>query len=147
MPKYPRLTVDIIIKCCSETEIPLVPFRRWLRRDSGIILIERKNPPFGWAIPGGFVEYGEQVEETAFREAKEETSLEVKNLKQFYVYSKPSRDPRGHTISVVFTAEAEGTPKADSDAKNIGIFTKDNLPHNIAFDHREILDNYFSSKE
>jgi ADP-ribose pyrophosphatase YjhB (NUDIX family) len=126
--KHPMLTVDIIIQC-----------------QGGIVLIERKNPPYGWAIPGGFVEYGETVEETAKREAKEETSLDVKELRQFHVYSEPSRDPRGHTISVVFIGKATGTPKADSDAKNIAIFTKDNLPSNIAFDHRRILDDYFRS--
>lgn len=125
--KQPRLTVDIIIKC-----------------QGGVILIERKNPPYGWAIPGGFVDYGETVEQAALREAKEETSLEIKNLKQFYVYSDPHRDPRGHTISVVFTGEAEGTPKAKSDAKNIGVFTQATLPHNIVFDHRKILQDYFS---
>ncbi|MCK4307414.1 NUDIX hydrolase [candidate division WOR-3 bacterium] len=131
MEKYrqPRLTVDIIIK-----------------HGEGIILIERKNPPYGWAIPGGFVDYGETVEQAALREAKEETSLEVKNLKQFYVYSDPHRDPRSHTISVVFTGEADGTPNAASDAKNIGIFTETTLPDNIAFDHRQILDDYFKKE-
>ncbi len=124
--KQPKLTVDIIIKC-----------------GEGIILIERKNPPYGWAIPGGFVDYGETVEQAALRESREETSLEVKNLKQFYVYSDPSRDSRGHTISVVFTGETDGTPKAASDAKNIGIFTETTLPENIAFDHRLILQDYF----
>ncbi len=124
--RQPKLTVDVIIKC-----------------GEGIILIERKNPPYGWAIPGGFVDYGETVEDAALREAKEETSLDVKNLKQFYVYSDPHRDPRGHTVSVVFTGEADGTPKAGGDAKNIGIFTKTILPDNIAFDHKKILTDYF----
>ncbi len=127
--KQPKLTVDIIIEC-----------------GEGIILIERKNSPYGWAIPGGFVDYGETVEQAALRESREETSLEVKNLKQFYVYSDPSRDSRGHTISVVFTGETDGTPKAASDAKNIGIFTETTLPENIAFDHRRILDDYFKKR-
>lgn len=125
--KQPRITVDIIIKC-----------------EDGVVLIERKNPPYGWAIPGGFVDYGETVEEAAIREAKEETGLDIKNLKQFHVYSEPSRDPRGHTISMVFTAKADGTPKAGSDAKNIGMFTQATLPPNIAFDHKQILHDYFS---
>jgi ADP-ribose pyrophosphatase YjhB (NUDIX family) len=129
MKKYPRLTVDIIIEC-----------------QEGIVLIERKNPPYGWALPGGFVEYGETTEASAIREAKEETSLGLKNLKQFHVYSSPMRDPRGHTISVVFTASATGIPNPDSDAKNTGVFTKDSLPHNIAFDHRQILNDYFKTK-
>lgn len=128
--KQPKLTVDIIIKC-----------------GEGIILIERKNPPYGWAIPGGFVDYGETVERVALREAKEETSLEVKNLKQFRVYSDPSRDPRGHTVSVVFTGEADGIPEAASDAKKVGIFTETTLPENITFDHRRILQDYFKTTD
>ncbi|MCK4352169.1 NUDIX hydrolase [candidate division WOR-3 bacterium] len=124
--KQSRITVDIIIEY----------------RD-GIILIDRKNPPYGWAIPGGFVEYGESVEDAAIREAKEETSLDVEKLTQFHVYSAPDRDPRGHTIAVVFTAKGKGIQKACSDAKGIGIFTKNTFPHNIVFDHREILDDYF----
>lgn len=127
--KRPYLTVDIIIEY-----------------QNGIILIERKNPPYGWSIPGGFVDYGETVEEAAMREAKEETSLELDNLNQFHVYSDPSRDPRGHTVSVVFTAKGKGILKASSDAKGVGVFTKDNLPDNIAFDHFKILHDYFKTK-
>jgi len=127
--KYIRLTVDIIIEI-----------------DGKIVLIERKNPPYGWAIPGGFVDYGETVEQAAIREAKEETSLDIYVLKQFHVYSDPNRDPRGHTVSVVFTAKARGIPKAASDAKSLGIFDKDSLPEKIAFDHRKILEDYFTYK-
>lgn len=126
--KQPRLTVDIIIEL-----------------NDGIVLINRKNPPYGWAIPGGFVDYGETVEEAAIREAKEETSLDIEELRQFHVYSDPKRDPRGHTVSVVFTAKGIGIPRAASDAEGIGVFKKENLPQNIAFDHRKILEDYFNS--
>ncbi len=128
MPAYrnPLLTVDIII------EVP----------GGGIILIERKNPPFGWAIPGGFVDYGETLEEAAIREAREETGMELAGLKQFHAYSDPKRDPRAHTVSVVFTASGIGIPKAADDAKNLRIFPLDDLPENLAFDHALILSDY-----
>jgi O-acetyl-ADP-ribose deacetylase (regulator of RNase III) len=112
-----------------------------------IVLIERKNPPFGWALPGGFCELGESVEVGAFREAEEETGLKVENSKQFHVYSDPKRDPRFHTISVVFTATTNKQPKADSDAKDAKFFSEDNLPQEIAFDHRKIIDDYFRKKK
>ncbi len=128
-PQYPLLTVDIIIEY-----------------EQSVVLIERKNPPPGWALPGGFVDYGETVETAAAREAKEETGLALKDLRQFRVYSDPNRDPRGHTVSVVFTAKGAGTPKADTDAKTLGVFNKNNLPANIVFDHRKILADYFSSR-
>lgn len=119
-----------------------------IRTKGGIVLIERKNYPFGWALPGGFVDYGETVEHAAVREAKEETGLKVKvkDLKLFGVYSDPKRDPRGHTISIVFTATAAGKPKAGSDAVGIGVFTKRTLPKQLAFDHGRILRDYFSAK-
>lgn len=112
----------------------------------GIILIKRKNPPEGWALPGGFVDYGETLEEAAGREAKEETGLDIKISRQFHSYSDPSRDPRQHTISTVFLAEAAGEAKAGDDAAEYGIFRKDNLPDKIAFDHRKILNDYFSGR-
>ena len=130
MKKIPRITVDIIIEI-----------------DNGIILIKRKNPQYGWAIPGGFVDYGESLESAAIREAKEETGLNIENLRQFHTYSQPGRDPRGHTISTVFIAKCIGTPKASDDAAEIGVFAKDNLPEDIAFDHRKILEDYFSNKK
>lgn len=110
-----------------------------------IVLIKRKNPPYGWALPGGFIEYGESAEHTAMREAQEETGLEIKDLKQFHVYSTPGRDPRFHTLTVVFTATSSGTPRAASDAQEIGLFTKENLP-DLAFDHKHILDDYFHKR-
>jgi len=110
----------------------------------GIILIKRKNPPEGWALPGGFVGYGESLESAATREAKEETGLDIELLRQFHTYSDPKRDPRHHTITTVFIAKSRGRAVAGDDAKEIGIFSKDNLPAQIAFDHRDILNNYFS---
>jgi ADP-ribose pyrophosphatase YjhB (NUDIX family) len=111
----------------------------------GIVLIKRKNPPYGWAMPGGFVDYGESLEEAAIREAKEETGLEVELGKQFHTYSDPNRDPRHHSISTVFIAKGRGTPKAADDAIEIGIFTRSTLPVEIAFDHRPILNDYFET--
>ena len=126
---HPHPTVDLIIEM----------------EGGGIILIERKNPPSGWALPGGFVDYGESLEQAAVREAKEETSLDVTLISQFHTYSDPKRDSRKHTISTVFIATAKGKPVAQDDAKNIGIFTKDNLPLSLAFDHKDILKQYFNN--
>lgn len=112
----------------------------------GIVLIKRKNPPEGWALPGGFVEYGESLEAAAVREAKEETGLDVELLRQFHAYSDPKRDPRHHTITIVFLAKAKGNAVAGDDAKEIGVFSKDTLPEQIAFDHRDIINDYFSGR-
>lgn len=130
--KYPFPTVDILIRRLKEGK-------------EAVILVRRKNPPHGWAIPGGFLEYGESAETSAIREAKEETGLDVKLTGLLGVYSDPSRDPRFHTISTVYTAEAEGEPKADSDAAEVGTFPQDGLPAEIAFDHRKILADYFAA--
>jgi ADP-ribose pyrophosphatase YjhB (NUDIX family) len=116
-----------------------------IRIGNGIVLIKRKNPPYGWAIPGGFIDYGESAESAAVREALEETSLAVTDLKLFGVYSDPGRDPRHHTLTVVFTARCEGVPKASDDAAEVGVFTKDNLPAPLAFDHGKILADYFAA--
>lgn len=128
--KTPLLTVDIIIEI-----------------GGGIVLIERNNPPHGWAIPGGFVDYGESLEQAAVREAKEETSLGVKLVEQFHTYSDPKRDPRHHTVSTVFIATAEGTPRGEDDAKSARIFREDDLPAPIVFDHARILGDYFRFKK
>ena len=112
-----------------------------------IVLIERKNPPFGWAIPGGFVDYGESLETAAIREAKEETSLDIILVEQFHTYSAPNRDPRQHTVSVVYIATSNGTPKAADDAKNLGLFMEGELPSLLAFDHGGILNDYFRYKK
>jgi ADP-ribose pyrophosphatase YjhB (NUDIX family) len=114
---------------------------------SGLIaLIERKNAPHGWALPGGFVDIGETTEEAAIREAKEETGLNVELLRVFNVYSDPKRDPRGHTASVVYLARGYGNPKAASDAAKIELFHEMNLPSEIAFDHRQIIRDYFLNR-
>jgi ADP-ribose pyrophosphatase YjhB (NUDIX family) len=111
----------------------------------GLVLIERLNPPPGWALPGGFVEVGESLEQAAVREAKEETCLDVELLGQFHTYSDPARDPRMHCISTVFVARAVGTPQAEDDAKSVALFPKDRLPEILAFDHRKILEDYLNS--
>jgi 8-oxo-dGTP diphosphatase len=133
--RNPVPTVDIIIEIQREDG------------KEGIVLIKRKNPPHGWAIPGGFVDYGESLEEAAAREAKEETSLDVQLKRQFHTYSDPDRDPRQHTISTVFAATAQGQPKAQDDAQEIRIFTRDEIDFPLAFDHSRILEDYFEQKK
>lgn len=133
--RNPVPTVDIIIEIKREGAIP------------GIVLIKRKNPPYGWALPGGFVDYGESLEEAALREAKEETSLDVELKGQLHTYSDPARDPRHHTISTVFMAESEGEPTAQDDAAEIGIFAPEEIDFPLAFDHQEILADYFEHKK
>jgi ADP-ribose pyrophosphatase YjhB (NUDIX family) len=127
--RNPIPTVDIIIEIESK----------------GIVLIKRKNPPYGWAIPGGFVDYGESLEEAALREAKEETNLGVELVRQLHTYSDPKRDQRHHSISTVYIAKGKGIPQAKDDALETGIFNESNLPDEIAFDHRSILKDYFKS--
>lgn len=110
-----------------------------------IVLIERKNPPYGWALPGGFVDYGESYEQAAQREAQEETGLAVTDLRQFHTYSDPGRDPRQHTASTVFIARAEGEPVAGDDADRAALFTSSDLPP-LAFDHGRILADYYAAR-
>jgi ADP-ribose pyrophosphatase YjhB (NUDIX family) len=125
--KNPFPTVDIIIEL----------------KEKGIVLIQRKNPPLGWALPGGFIDYGESAEEAAVREAKEETGLDVELRGLVGVYSDPKRDPRFHTLSVVFKAEAFGEPHACDDAVAIGVFSPKEIPPVMAFDHKKIVEDYF----
>lgn len=123
--RNPFPTVDIIIEL-----------------DSGIVLIERRNEPFGWALPGGFVDYEESLEAAAIREAKEETSLDISNLRLLGCYSDPKRDTRMHTISTVYIAHGHGKPVAADDALNLALFTLDSLPERLCFDHARILADY-----
>jgi len=111
--------------------------------ERGIVLVRRKLPPLGWALPGGFVEYGETVEQAAMREAREETGLIVRLRGLIGVYSDPARDPRRHVLSVAFAAAASGTPKAGDDAGEVGVFPREAIPPNLAFDHDRILRRYF----
>ena len=132
--RNPVPTVDVIIEC----ETP--------DGGRGILLIERANEPKGWAIPGGYVDYGETFEEAARREAREETGLEVELVRQFHAYSDPERDPRQHNVSVVFLARASGAPRSGSDAAKVDLFTEATLPANLAFDHAAILADYFADR-
>jgi len=132
--KNPVPTVDVIIEMKDDAG------------REGIVLIERKNPPYGWALPGGFVNYGESLEESAVREAKEETSLDIELVRQFHTYSDPRRDPRGHTLATVFIAKAAGVPTARDDAKAVGVFAREEIRFPLAFDHSKILEDYFASK-
>jgi len=120
-------------------------------RNSGepsVVVVERSNPPFGLALPGGFVDYGESLESAAKREAKEETGLEVKDLRQFHTYSHPQRDMRFHTVATVFVASAEGEPKAGDDAKGIRLVRLDEIEKlKFAFDHKDILKDYLLYKK
>ncbi|KGO35278.1 MAG: NUDIX hydrolase [Desulfoprunum sp.] len=126
--RNPTPTVDIIIEIGDR-----------------IVLIERNNPPYGWALPGGFVDYGESYEQAARREAMEETGLTVTDLRQFHTYSDPGRDPRQHTASTVFIGRAEGEPTAGDDAGQAALFDGSNLPR-LAFDHARILADYYAAK-
>lgn len=124
-PRNPYPTVDVIIEL-----------------DAGIVLIERANEPKGWALPGGFVDYGEAPEDAARREAKEETGLDVELLALLGVYGAPDRDPRQHNLSVTYVARAAGEPEGGDDAARARVFTLDALPAPLCFDHARILDDY-----
>ncbi len=124
--RNPLVAVDLIVEIADK-----------------IVLIKRANPPLGWALPGGFADYGESLETAAKREAAEEINLEVTLKEQFHTYSAPDRDPRQHTVTTVYIAGAKGFPKAGDDAKKAELFSRDNIPGNMAFDHKKIIEDYF----
>ncbi len=123
--RNPLPTVDIVIET----------------RPGSLVLVRRKNPPRGWALPGGFVDYGETLEAAAIREAKEETGLSVTLLRQFHSYSDPGRDPRAHTITTVFLGRASGAIEGGDDAAEACVFALDDLPAPLVFDHAKIIDD------
>lgn len=126
----PYVTVDALI------ELP-----------EGIVVIRRSNPPFGWALPGGFVDYGESLEDAVKREAKEETDLDLTEIRQFHSYSDPRRDPRFHTVGTVFIAKANGKPRAGDDAAGLKVVSLKELEKlDFAFDHKKIIQDYLGSK-
>ena len=133
-PETPLLAVDVIIELVD-------------RPDRPVVLIERRYPPHGWALPGGFVDRGETLEQAAMREAVEETTLSVSLLALLGCYSEPQRDPRGHTVSAVYVAQASGTPRAADDAKHARVFTPPDFPGPLAFDHARILGDYQRYRE
>ena len=126
--KTPYVTVDMII------ELP-----------DGVVVIERRNPPYGWALPGGFVDIGESVEDAARREAKEETNLDLEDLRQMHTYSDPKRDPRFHTVSTVFIARGIGRSQSGDDAKNLKVVPYAKLLDiDYAFDHKQVIKDYLN---
>ncbi len=131
-PVTPLLTVDAVIELADRPGRP-------------IVLIERRSPPHGCALPGGFVDVGETVEAAAVREAREETGLDVTLTRLLGVYSDPARDPRGHTVSVVYVCEARGEPRAGDDAAKV-IVTEAADPPPLAFDHARILAEYLATR-
>lgn len=133
-PQTPLLTVDAVIALVD-------------RPGSPVVLIERKNPPHGYALPGGFVDVGETLERAAVREAREETGLDITLTALLGCYSDPGRDPRGHTVSAVYCAEATGTPEAADDARALDVYPLDALPQPLAFDHGLILADYRRFRE
>lgn len=127
----PFVTVDMII------ELP-----------EGMVVIERRNPPYGWALPGGFVDMGESLEDAARREAMEETNLNLEDLRQMHTYSDPKRDPRFHTVSTVFIARGVGVPKSGDDAKSLKIVPYDDLLKiDYAFDHKQVVRDYLDLRK
>jgi len=133
--RNPFPTVDIIIEYQEDAD------------EKGIVLIYRKNPPKAWALPGGFVDYGESLEDAAIREAREETGIQITGLKQFRTYSDPGRDPRIHAISTVFIAKGKGSYRARDDAESINVFPLNGIPEDLAFDHSRILKEYIEERK
>ncbi|MDH3841404.1 MAG: NUDIX hydrolase [Chromatiales bacterium] len=132
-PQTPLITADAVIELRDRPGRP-------------IVLIERRHEPLGWALPGGFVDIGETVEHAALREAREETGLDVRLEALLGCYSKPDRDPRGHTVSIIFVAVASGDPVAGDDAREVGVFDPGKTPP-LAFDHQQVLADFIRWRE
>jgi 8-oxo-dGTP diphosphatase len=132
-PQTPLITADAVIELRDRPGRP-------------IVLIERRHEPLGWALPGGFVDIGETVEHAALREAREETGLDVRLEALLGCYSKPDRDPRGHTVSIIFVAVASGDPVAGDDAREVGVFDPAKPPP-LAFDHQQVLADFIRWRE
>ena len=131
-PETPPVAADVVIELVDRPGRP-------------VVLVKRRNPPPGWALPGGFVDVGETVEAAAVREAREETGLEIGELSLLGVYSDPDRDPRGHTVSVVFSAVARGEPRGGDDAVEARAFPVGDWPA-LTFDHARILADWMESR-
>jgi O-acetyl-ADP-ribose deacetylase (regulator of RNase III)/ADP-ribose pyrophosphatase YjhB (NUDIX family) len=127
---------------------PFITVDAIIELGGSIVVIERSNPPFGWALPGGFVDYGESLEDAVRREMREETGLELLSLKQFHTYSRPGRDPRFHTITTVFIAQANGKPQAGDDAKGLKLVRLSQIAEmDFAFDHKSVIEDYINFKQ
>lgn len=133
-PTTPPIAADVIIELVDRPGHP-------------VVLIERRNPPHGWAIPGGFVDVGESVEHAAIREAAEETGLTVQLKALLGLYSQPDRDPRGHTVSAVYVGQATGEPHGADDAAHAAVFEPGRFPEALAFDHAMVLADYLRQRE
>jgi 8-oxo-dGTP diphosphatase len=131
-PLTPALAVDVVIEMVNRPGRP-------------IVLIERNRPPVGHALPGGFVDVGETVEDAARREMREETGLDVELVRLLGVYSDPARDPRGHTVSIVYIGQASGTPRAGDDARDVLVTVPAQAPA-LVFDHDRILGDYLAAR-
>lgn len=145
---FNRYTIGYIDYIANKLKSPFLTVDALIQLPKGIVLIKRSNPPFGWALPGGFVEYGESLESAVVREAKEETGLDIFDLWQFHTYSAPGRDPRFHTVNTIFVAQAQGTLKAGDDAAAIRVVKPKDIDNmEMAFDHKQLINDYLTFRK